>query len=212
VRQGRTDAWIAHKLDIGVDDLARFKREHQLDDDEASTLRPADPLSVPPPELAAEKEEEEAEEEEEAGEDERPRSRERSGARRRGSREPRRREPRAPRDGDRVDERAESRVDERAEAPDGEDGERRPRRRRGRRGGRRHRARRNAFEATFDHGEEGYGLWLDPAVVDNPVYSEHWAGHRAVTVTLEADSIVIRRAKAGSPGSNGETEDDEYDE
>ena len=62
--------------------------------------------------------------------------------------------------------------------------------------GRRHRARRNALEATFDHGEEGYGLWLDPAVVDNPVYSEHWAGHRAVTVILEADSITIRRAGA----------------
>ena len=36
--------------------------------------------------------------------------------------------------------------------------------------------RRKAYEATFDHGEEGYGLWLDPAVADNPVYSEHWAG------------------------------------
>ena len=57
-------------------------------------------------------------------------------------------------------------------------------------------ARRNAYEATFDHGEEGYGLWLDPAVVDNPVYSEHWAGHRAVTVIVEADSITIRRAGA----------------
>jgi hypothetical protein len=44
------------------------------------------------------------------------------------------------------------------------------------------------------------------------VYSEHWAGHRAVTVTLEADSIVIRRAQAGSPGSDGEPEEDEDDE
>jgi hypothetical protein len=85
------------------------------------------------------------------------------------------------------------------------------RRRRGRRGGRRHRARRNAYEATFDHGEDGYGLWLDPAVVDDPLYSEHWAGHRAVTVTVEAESITIRRAgDARGPGSeSGHGEADE---
>ncbi len=55
-------------------------------------------------------------------------------------------------------------------------------------------ARRPSLEATFDHGEEGYGLWLDPAVQDDPVYAEYWAGHRAVEVTLEEDQIVIRRA------------------
>ena len=103
-------------------------------------------------------------------------------------------------------------TEERAESTEDEDGDRRPRRRRGRRGGRRHRGRRNAFEATFDHGEEGYGLWLDPAVVDNPVYSEHWAGHRAVTVTLDADSITIRRAQAASPGADDEPGEDEDDE
>ena len=36
------------------------------------------------------------------------------------------------------------------------------------------------LEGTFDHGDEGYGLWLDPAVQDDPVYAEHWAGHRPV--------------------------------
>ena len=51
-----------------------------------------------------------------------------------------------------------------------------------------------ALEGTFDHGEEGYGLWLDPAVTDNPIYAEHWAGHRPVEVTVEEDQIVIRRA------------------
>ncbi len=29
---------------------------------------------------------------------------------------------------------------------------------------------------------------------DDPVYAEHWAGHRPVTVTVEAEQIVIRRA------------------
>ena len=50
------------------------------------------------------------------------------------------------------------------------------------------------LEGTFDHGEEGYGLWLDPAIQDNPIYAEHWAGHRPVEVTVEEDQIVIRRA------------------
>ena len=59
---------------------------------------------------------------------------------------------------------------------------------------------RKALEGTFDHGDEGYGLWLDPAVQDDPVYAEHWAGHRPVTVTVEQDQIVIRRA--GTPDSD----------
>ena len=50
-----------------------------------------------------------------------------------------------------------------------------------------------ALEGTFDHGEEGYGLWLDPAIQDNPIYAEHWAGHRPVEVAVEEDRIVIRR-------------------
>jgi hypothetical protein len=89
--------------------------------------------------------------------------------------------------------------------PEREDGE--PdgaprRRRRGRRGGKRHRTPRKAYEATFDHGGEGYGLWLDPSVADNPVYSEHWAGHRAVTVSFDAEAITIRRADTGQPDSD----------
>src|SRR3954453_576150 len=28
VRQGRTDAWIAHQLDVSVPDIKGFKREH----------------------------------------------------------------------------------------------------------------------------------------------------------------------------------------
>ena len=86
-----------------------------------------------------------------------------------------------------------------------EDEERPPRRRRGRRGGRGGRSRRRSLsplEATFDHGEEGYGLWLDPAVQDDPIYAEYWAGHRPVEVAIEEDQIVIRRA--GSEESDDE--------
>jgi hypothetical protein len=38
-------------------------------------------------------------------------------------------------------------------------------------------------------------------VQDNPTYSEHWAGHREVTVSIEPEQIVIRRS--GDSSSNG---------
>ncbi len=64
-------------------------------------------------------------------------------------------------------------------------------------------AARKPLEGTFDHGEEGYGLWLDPAVQDDAVYAEHWAGHRPVTVAIEPDRIVISRAGEDA-GANGD--------
>lgn len=88
------------------------------------------------------------------------------------------------------------RAEEDAEEEDEDaDGEKAPaKRRRGRRGGRRSTRRKaSTLEATFDHGEEGYGLWLDPAVQDDPIYAEYWAGHRPVEVAIEEDQIVIRR-------------------
>ena len=204
MRQGRTDAWIAHTLDISIDDLTRFKREHDLVGEETSTLRPADPLSVPPPEPSAL---DDADEEEE-DEDERPRREPRPRSRSR-----RRSRPREDRDEDEAEEEYEPGAAEETRRDDADGDEAPRRRRRGRRGGRRHRARRNALEATFDHGEVGYGLWLDPAVVDNPVYAEHWAGHRAVTVTLDADTITIRRApQQREPDSAEPAADDEDDE
>jgi hypothetical protein len=219
VRQGRTDAWIAHKVDVSVDDLARFKREHDLEGDgEHSPGRPADPLSVPPPEPRPDDFEDDAEEDEEDAA-EAPREAERP---RRRSRRSRSRRPAV------RDEEEEVEVEGEAPAPsvparahageprddrdDDEDGAPRKRRRRGRRGGRRHRARGAAYEATFDHGGEGYGLWLDPAVADNPVYSEHWAGHRAVTVTVEAESITIRRVPPPGEGTTAEAPGDEPDD
>jgi hypothetical protein len=80
-----------------------------------------------------------------------------------------------------------------AEAESEEDAQATPRRRRSRRGRRSSTRDAGPLEGTFDHGEEGYGLWLDPAIQDNPVYAEHWAGHRPVEVTVEEDQIVIRR-------------------
>jgi hypothetical protein len=81
------------------------------------------------------------------------------------------------------------------------------RRRRGRRGGRGRGRRATTLEGTFDHGEEGYGLWLDPAIQDDPTYAEHWAGHRPVEVIVEAEQIVIRRV-----GDGPDDEDDNGDE
>jgi hypothetical protein len=190
VRQGRTDAWIAHKLDVSIEQLERFKRDHDLVVDGGAPGRPADPLSVPPPEVDLYEEEEEDEEEEEAEPvgsliDE-PEAEE---------------EPPRPRGGGRGRAAAERSEPDEGEAPA-------RRRRRGRRGGRRRR-RPSSYEATFDHGEEGYGLWLDPAVVDNPVYAQHWAGHREVQVTFDADAITIRRASAGASEPEAEETDGE---
>ncbi len=48
------------------------------------------------------------------------------------------------------------------------------------------------YEAVLDHGDEGYGFWLDGAVRDDPVFAEHWSGRRALLVRVDADQIVIR--------------------
>jgi hypothetical protein len=173
VRQGRTDAWIAHQLEVPVREIDTFKREHELapadaadgtDDtgprlDEEPDLRAEDDALVAAA-LDAEPEDEDEPEDEGDGDEE---------------------------GGDKAA----------------------PKRRRGRRGGRGRRTTgargsKQPLEGTFDHGDEGFGLWLDPAIQDNGVYAEHWAGHRPVTVTVEADRIVIERAgdDAGSDDSD----------
>ncbi|HEY8639047.1 MAG TPA: hypothetical protein VIL53_00915 [Solirubrobacterales bacterium] len=172
VRQGRTDAWIAHQLEVSASELRDFRRQHGLspDDDDAGSAE-VDLRDEIEAEIEAAGSEEVAEDtDEEVAED--------------GSQE-------------------ESDGSE-AEGPP------RRRRRRGRRGGRGRRPRR-ALEATFDHGEDGIGLWLDPAVQDNPNYSEHWAGHREVTVTIEPEQIVIRRSGSDEPASNGNSDSDSDD-
>jgi hypothetical protein len=177
VRQGRTDAWIAHQLEVSVRDIEQFKRMNELVGDDAlpegSTapdypeeidLRAEDDALIAAEleaaEIAAERARAEAEE---AGEE--------------------------------SDEGEDEAGEENGEEPDGEPSGSKTRRRsrrggRGRRGGGRSA---EPLEGTFDHGEEGYGLWLDPAIQDNPIYAEHWAGHRSVEVAVEEDRIVIRR-------------------
>jgi hypothetical protein len=174
VRQGRTDAWIAHQLEVSVKDVDAFKREHEL--------VPSDQVETPPPDDAYGPPIEE--------------------------------EPDLRAEDDALvaaalDAEPEEPEDEGGSDEDNGDGAKKTSRRRGRRGGRGRRSGggrggKRALEGTFDHGDEGYGLWLDPAVQDDPVYAEHWAGHRPVTVSVEPDRIVISRA--------GEDAGDEEDE
>jgi hypothetical protein len=182
VRQGRTDAWIAHQLDVSVGDIRSFKREHELvpDDgpgngDEGFAGAAADEeldLRAEDDALVAAALEAEAEEES---------------------------------DDDEPDDSGDSDSSDDADDSDDSDDDKPKRRRRGRRGGRGRRRKSQPLEGTFDHGDEGYGLWLDPAIQDDPVYAEHWAGHRPVTITVEAERIIISRA-------GEEAGDDEEDE
>ena len=43
---------------------------------------------------------------------------------------------------------------------------------------------------------------------DDPTYAEHWAGHRPVTVTVEQDQIVIRRAGEADGDSDSDSDSD----
>jgi hypothetical protein len=180
VHQGRTDAWIAHQLEVSANELREFRKQYDLSpDDENAGSSEIDLRDEIEAEIEAATEAEEAEEpQEDDGEGE----------------------------GDEDEERG-----ERGERSEGGTGAgRKRRRRRGRRGGR---GRRKELEATFDHGEtDGYGLWLDAAVKDNPVYAEHWAGKREVTVRIEADQIVIRRAGEGQDSNNESDGSDDSDE
>jgi hypothetical protein len=176
VRQGRTDAWIAHQLEVTVQQIQAFKREQDLEVDGAEPvdeevdLRAEDDAAI----AAAIEEEAKRREEEDA---------------RRAEEEAREAEEAA---------RRAAEAEAEAEADEEED-EAKPKRpaRRARGGRSRRRGAGRPLEGTFDHGEEGYGLWLDPAVQDDPTYAEHWAGHRPVEVVIEEDQIVIRRVGGG---------------
>jgi cold shock CspA family protein len=50
----------------------------------------------------------------------------------------------------------------------------------------------SVFEGVLDHGErDGWGMWFDPAVADDPIWKEHWAGIESVVVKVAEDSIVL---------------------
>jgi hypothetical protein len=159
VRQGRTDAWIAHQLGVPASQLRDFRSRHGLT---AEGEEPDPDVDL--------RDEIEAEIEAELGE---PEPEEEEGA---------------------TDE-GEGDDDDEGEGA-GKDGEERTGRRRRRRRGRRGRGRRRQLEATFDQGEEeGYGIWLDPSIKDDPTYTEHWAGRRALKVTIEPERIVLERVE-----------------
>lgn len=182
VRQGRTDAWIAHQLEVSGQDISEFKRQNELDEAGAGNGELAEDFDMRAEDdalIAAELEAAAIEAEREKAEKE---AKAKAAAEKRAKAAAGRRAKAA----------AEAAEDE-------EDDEEEPiRRRRGRRGGRARKpaAREGAIlEGTFDHGEEGYGLWLDPAIQDDPIYAEHWAGHRPIEVRVEEDQIVIRRIR-----------------
>src|SRR5881397_1367863 len=63
VRQGRTDAWIAHQLDIPASELREFRRRHELAPDEGEELDLRDEIEAEI-EAAMDEQDEEAEDEE----------------------------------------------------------------------------------------------------------------------------------------------------
>src|SRR4051794_17021389 len=135
VRQGRTDAWIAHQLDVSASELREFRRRHELsaEDEDAGEVELRDEIEAEIEALSeSADDEEEAEAEAEDTEE----------------------------------------TEGEAEKREGEPGTgRRRRRRRRRRGGGGDRAG-ASMQATFDHGDkDGFGLWLDPSVEDDPVYT-----------------------------------------
>ncbi len=172
VRQGRTDAWVAHQLEVTVQEIEQFKRQNDLLGEESPSEGTGTAVAYPDEiDLRAEDDELIASELEAAMEAEREKAE----------------AEKAEAEGVGKDEAESVDKDEDESAPSS------PRRRRSRRGRRSSRTT-GPLEGTFDHGEEGYGLWLDPAIQENAVYAEHWAGHRPVEVTVEEDRIVIRRS------------------
>src|SRR5215216_2280235 len=164
VRQGRTDAWIAHQLGVPASQLRDFRHRHGLTGEGEEPHSDVDLRDEIEAEIEAELEEPEPEEEEEEGATD---------------------EGEGDEDGDGDGDGNGDGGEERA-------GRRRRRRRRSRRG----RGRRRPLEATFDQGEEeGYGIWLDPSIKDDPTYTEHWQGRKALRVTIEPERIVLERVE-----------------
>ena len=177
VRQGRTDAWIAHQLEVSVKDISAFKREHDLEPGEAAAGVDIDlhgpRVEEEEPDLRAADEalvaaalEAEADEPEDEDEDE---SRLRGAA------------PMTP---------TRTRTSRGAAvAGAGADGDA---------GGPASRSR-----APSTTARRATASGSTPPCRTTPVYAEHWAGHRPVTVAIEPDRIVISRAGEDA-GANGD--------
>jgi hypothetical protein len=166
VEQGRTDIWIAHTLNSTPASISAFRSQHGILRRDAAEGRGA---AVPPPVIPPD-----APPEEPATKQRRRRTKKATGGV-------------APLSGPLPAAETETPAQAAADTA-GEEGTARRRRRRGGRG----RKQQSGYEAALDHGDEGYGFWLDGAVRDDPVFAEHWAGRRALIVRIEADQIVIR--------------------
>src|SRR5918993_2365827 len=60
------------------------------------------------------------------------------------------------------------------------------------------------FEGVLDHGErDGWGLWLDPSIAEDPIWQEHWARVEAVVVKVAEDSIVLEADGTEPPPTDG---------
>ena len=68
----------------------------------------------------------------------------------------------------------------------------------------------SVFEGVLDHGErDGWGLWFDPAVADDPIWREYWSGVESVVVKVAQDAIVLEVGQVGTAqdgNGNGATE------
>jgi cold shock CspA family protein len=70
----------------------------------------------------------------------------------------------------------------------------------------------SVFEGVLDHGErDGWGLWFDPAVADDPIWKEHWSGVESVVVKVAEDSIVLEVGSATSQTATRDATRDETD-
>ncbi len=167
VEQGRTDIWIAHTLNSTPASISAFRSQHGILRRDAAEGRGA---AVPPPVIPPD-----APPEEPATKQRRRRTKKATGGV-------------APLSGPLPDAEPVAAATTATAEPAGEEGTGRRRRRRGGRG----RKQQSGYEAVLDHGDEGYGFWLDGAVRDDPVFAEHWAGRRALIVRIEADQIVVR--------------------
>ncbi|HZY64534.1 MAG TPA: cold shock domain-containing protein [Rubrobacteraceae bacterium] len=64
----------------------------------------------------------------------------------------------------------------------------------------------SVFEGVLDHGErDGWGMWFDPSISEDPIWKEHWSDVDSVIVKVAEDSIVLEidRREGSSRQENG---------